>query len=62
MLSSLLIHYMSVLQMSRVVTVKLDQIHRNFLWRGGNLDKKPHLVDWVTVCMSKENEGLVVPQ
>ena len=33
---------------------EVGKIQRDFLWGGGNLDKKPHLVKWATVC--KDNK------
>ena len=38
--------------------MRLDQIQRNFLWGGGNLEKKLHLVKWATICLDKKNGGL----
>ena len=31
---------------------------KEFLWGGGNLEKKPHLVNWATVCTMKKKGGL----
>ena len=31
-----------------------------FLWGGGNLERKPHLVNWKTVCLEKRSGGLGV--
>ena len=39
---------------------KVGKIQRDFLWGEGNLDKKPHLVKWVTVCIDKKVGGLGV--
>ena len=36
----------------------LKKIQRNFLWGGGNLDWKIHLVNYNIVCSGKENGGL----
>ena len=33
---------------------------RDFLWGGGNLERKPHLVNWKTVCLEKSRGGLGV--
>ena len=33
---------------------------RDFLWGGGNLERKPHLVRWELVCLSKKKGGLGV--
>ena len=39
---------------------RLEKIQRDFLWGGGNLEKKPHLVSWATVCTDKKVGGLGV--
>ena len=56
-LSSLPIYYMSLFQLPRRVKLRLEWIQRDFLWGGGSLEKKPHLVKWVTVCFDKK-EGV----
>ena len=33
---------------------RLEKIQRDFLWDGGALEKKPHLVNWSLVCTNKE--------
>lgn len=33
---------------------RLEKIQRDFLWGGGALEKKPHLVNWSLVCTNKE--------
>ena len=33
-------------------------MQRDFLWQGGCLDRKPHLVKWDKVCLEKEHGGL----
>ena len=38
--------------------MRLEKIQRDFLWGGGNPEKKFHLVNWNTVCSSKERGGL----
>ena len=38
--------------------MRLEKIQIDFLWGGGNLEKKFHLVSWNTVCSSKEGGGL----
>ena len=37
---------------------KLEKIQREFLWSGGSLAKKTHLVNWKTVCTEKKKGGL----
>ena len=39
---------------------RLEKIQRDFLWGGGALDKKFHLVNWKTICSKKEKGGLGV--
>ena len=31
---------------------------KEFLWGGGSLERKPHLVNWATVCTMKKKGGL----
>ncbi|RVW58237.1 LINE-1 reverse transcriptase-like [Vitis vinifera] len=35
----------------RLVKRRLEKIQRDFLWGGGNLERKPHLVRWEVVCL-----------
>ena len=49
------IYYMSLFRMPRAVRLRLEQIQRDFLWRGGALEQKTHLVKWEVV--SKKNKG-----
>ena len=59
-LSCLPVYFMSLFRLPRRVRLKLEQILRDFSWDGGNMDKKPHLVKWSTVCANKRNGGLGV--
>nr|CAN73158.1 hypothetical protein VITISV_017219 [Vitis vinifera] len=59
-LSSMPIYLMSLLRMPRVVSLRLEKIERDFLRGGGALERKPHLVNWDTVCMDKRKGGLGV--
>ena len=59
-LSNLLIYTMLLYRMPTGVKLRLEKIQRDFLWGGGNLDRKIHLVNWGTVCKSKESGGLGV--
>ena len=43
-LSSMPIYLMSLLRIPRVVSLRLENIQRDFLWGGGALERKPHLV------------------
>ena len=40
------------------VGCRLEKIQRDFLWGGGSLEKKAHLVKWITVCTTKKKGGL----
>ena len=39
---------------------EVGKIKRVFLWGGGNLDHKPHLVKWATMCLDRKFDGLDV--
>ena len=59
-LSSLPIYFLSLFRMPKLVCSRLEKIQRDFLWGGGNLESKPHLVNWKTVCLEKSRGGLGV--
>ena len=59
-LSSMPIYHMFLFYMPRSVSLRLEQIQRNFLWGGGALERKPYLVDWSIVCSAKQKGGLGV--
>ena len=46
--------------MPKLMCSRLVKIQRDFLWGGGNLEQKPHLVNWKTVCSEKNKGGLGV--
>ena len=54
------IYFMSMLSMLRKVRLRLKRIQRDFLWGGGTLERKLHLVRWDLVCLEKCNKGLRV--
>ena len=37
---------------------RLEKILRDFMWGGGALEKKPHLVNWSLVCADMRQGGL----
>ncbi|XP_034678940.1 uncharacterized protein LOC117909152 [Vitis riparia] len=59
-LASMPIYFMSMLSIPRKVRLRLERIQRDFLWGGGALEKKPHLVRWDLVYLEKCNGGLEV--
>ncbi|RVW94842.1 putative ribonuclease H protein [Vitis vinifera] len=59
-LANMLIYFMSMLSMPRKVRLRLERIQREFLWEGGALERKIHLVKWELVCLEKDNGGLGV--
>ena len=59
-LSSLPLYFMSILHLPRVVRMRLEQIQKDFPWGDGALERKPHLVRWLIVCIDKRKRGLEV--
>ena len=57
-LASTPIYLMSLMCMPRVVRLRLEKIQRDFLWGGGALEKRPHLVKWDVVRSHKMKGGL----
>ncbi|RVW97626.1 putative ribonuclease H protein [Vitis vinifera] len=57
-LASMLIYLMSLMRIPRVVRLRLEKIQRDFLWGGGALEKRPHLVKWDVVRSHKMKGGL----
>lgn len=52
-LSNMPIYSMPLFCMLRMVILRLEQIQRDFLWGGGALMQKPHLVRWKSVYSRK---------
>ena len=40
--------------------MRLEWLQRDFLWGGGSLNKKMHLVKWATACFDRKVGGLGV--
>lgn len=59
-LSNLLIYHLSVLKIPSKVAKKLGEIQCNFLWRGGENNKKFHLVSWTDVKQPFKDGGLEI--
>ena len=56
-MTSMPLYQMSLFRMPKLVARRLEKLQRDFLWGGGNLEKKAHLVNWEVVCVDKEKEG-----
>ena len=57
-LASMPIYHMSLFRMPKIVARRLEKVQRDFLWGGGNLERKAHLVKWEVVCADKNKGGL----
>ncbi|KAJ9683534.1 hypothetical protein PVL29_019210 [Vitis rotundifolia] len=57
-LASMPIYQMSIFRMPKIVARRLEKVQRDFLWGGGNMEGKIHLVNWEVVCTEKEKGGL----
>ncbi|KAJ9675215.1 hypothetical protein PVL29_024243 [Vitis rotundifolia] len=57
-LSSLPTYFLSLFVIPKRVRARLEKIQRDFLWGGGALENKPHLVSWKTICTTKNDGGL----
>ena len=51
-------YLMSLFRLPKGVKHRLDKIQRDFLCGGGFLERKLHLINWDSVCQSKEKGGL----
>ena len=49
---------MSLFRMPKTVARRLEKVQRDFLWGGGNGERKAHLVKWEVVCADKNKGGL----
>ncbi|RVW40617.1 putative ribonuclease H protein [Vitis vinifera] len=57
-LASMPIYQLSLFQMPQDVARRLEKLQRDFLWGGGSLERKVHLINWEVVCAQKEKGGL----
>ena len=57
-MASMSVDQMSLFRMPNSVARRLEKLQRDFLWGGGNLEWKAHLVKWEVVCGDKEKGGL----
>ena len=52
-LASLPLYQMALVRMPVVVAKRLEKLQKSFLWGGGALERKAHLVKWYVVCFEK---------
>ncbi|RVW92919.1 putative ribonuclease H protein [Vitis vinifera] len=45
-------------EMPKVVVRRIEKVQRDFLWGGGSMERKVHLVKWEVVCTDKDKGGL----
>ncbi|RVW95136.1 putative ribonuclease H protein [Vitis vinifera] len=57
-LASMPLYQLYLFRMPRVVARRLEKLQRDFLWGGGSMERKAHLVNWERVCVGKEKGGL----
>ncbi|RVX21022.1 hypothetical protein VitviT2T_011245 [Vitis vinifera] len=57
-LASMPIYQMSIFRMPKMVARRLEKVQRDFLWGGGQMEGKTHLVNWEVVCTDKTKGGL----
>ncbi|KAJ9678521.1 hypothetical protein PVL29_020644 [Vitis rotundifolia] len=57
-LASMPIYQISIFRMPKIVARRLEKVQRDFLWGGGNMEGKIHLVNWEVVCTDKDKGGL----
>ena len=51
---------MSLFFLPKKVRLRLEKIHRDFLWGGGALEQRPHFVRMNLVCQERKKGGLGV--
>ncbi|RVW14451.1 putative ribonuclease H protein [Vitis vinifera] len=52
------IYHMSLFRMPKSVARRLDKVQRDFLWGGGSVERKAHLIKWEAICEDKSKGGL----
>ena len=57
-LSSLPTYFISLFVIPKRVYARLEKIQRDFLWGGGALENRPHLVSWKIICAAKKDGSL----
>ena len=57
MLANMPLYQLSLFRMPKIVARRLEKLQRDFLWGGGNMERKTHLINWELVCAGKEKGG-----
>jgi len=57
-LSSIPYYHMQYAKHPRTLCVEMEKIQRGFIWGDTEQGRKPHLVGWDVICLSKMNGGL----
>ncbi|RVW40785.1 LINE-1 retrotransposable element ORF2 protein [Vitis vinifera] len=57
-LASMPIYQLSLFRMPKLVVKRLEKLQRDFLWGGGSMERKIHLINWAVVCTQKKSGGL----
>ncbi|RVW65604.1 putative ribonuclease H protein [Vitis vinifera] len=57
-LANLPVYQLSLFRMPKLVVKRLEKLQRDFLWGGGSMERKIHLINWEVVCSQKESGGL----
>ncbi|KAJ9686999.1 hypothetical protein PVL29_015736 [Vitis rotundifolia] len=57
-LASIPIYQLSLFRMPKSVVKRIEKLQKDFLWGGGSLERKIHLINWEVVCTQKEKGGL----
>ena len=55
-LANIPIYQLSLFRMPKIVARRLEKLQRDFLWGGGRMERKIHLINWEVVCTQ---QGLV---
>lgn len=57
-LQAILLYLYSVMETPKVISNKIKNLQRNFLWRGAKVQQKWALVAWGKICKPKQYGGL----
>ena len=58
MLASMPLYQLSLFRMPKIVARRLEKLQRDFLWGGGNMERKAHLVNWEWCVRVRRRGGL----